>query len=206
MPWAPPYMGLSEMRSHLRISDQDDDDDILDAVEAASRAIDRCCHRQFGRVDAAEQRFYEAAFDKRSRRWYLVIDDVMTTDGFAAEVQDSSGATVGAISSYLLTPRNAVAKGMPWTEMLIRSDATYHPSASDPDVAITAQWGWTAIPGTVKKACKIQASRFFNRKDSPYGVAGSPEAGAELRLLAKVDPDVELMLRQYTRLDWVVAS
>lgn len=50
------------------------------------------------------------------------------------------------------------------------------------------------IPDAVKLACTIQAARFFKRRDAAFGVAGSPELGNELRLLAKLDPDVALLV------------
>jgi hypothetical protein len=64
-------------------------------------------------------------------------------------------------------------------------------------VKVTALWGWTAVPVAVKQATLLQASRFFSRRHSPYGVAGSPELGSEIRLLARVDPDVGVSLRDY---------
>jgi hypothetical protein len=66
-------------------------------------------------------------------------------------------------------------------------------------VQVTATWGWTAVPATIKKATLLQASRFYKRRDAPFGVAGSPDMGSEMRLLAKVDPDVEVMLGDYRR-------
>lgn len=59
-------------------------------------------------------------------------------------------------------------------------------------------------PEPVKLAAMIQASRLSKRRDSPFGVAGSPEFGSELRLLSKLDPDVETLLRPY-RLPWMFA-
>lgn len=53
------------------------------------------------------------------------------------------------------------------------------------------------VPDSIKLACLLQASRFFIRREAPFGIAGSPEAGSELRLLAKVDPDVEVILGPY---------
>jgi hypothetical protein len=53
------------------------------------------------------------------------------------------------------------------------------------------------VPSAVKQACLIQASRFFTRRYAPFGVAGSPESGSEMRLLAKVDPDVAVILGPY---------
>lgn len=54
--------------------------------------------------------------------------------------------------------------------------------------------GFTTVPAAVKLACEIQASRWFKRNDAPFGVAGSAEMGTELRLLARLDPDVEVLL------------
>jgi hypothetical protein len=50
------------------------------------------------------------------------------------------------------------------------------------------------VPPTIKLATQLQASRWLKRRDAPFGIAGSPELGSELRLLAKLDPDVEVLL------------
>lgn len=50
------------------------------------------------------------------------------------------------------------------------------------------------VPAPVKYACMLQASRWFKRKDAPFGISGSPEMQGEMRLLAKLDPDVEVLL------------
>jgi hypothetical protein len=55
------------------------------------------------------------------------------------------------------------------------------------------------VPSAVKLATRLQASRFMARRDSPYGVAGSPDAGSEIRLLSRVDPDVAVALRGFSR-------
>ena len=71
-------------------------------------------------------------------------------------------------------------------------------------VEVTAKWGWTATPPAVVNANLILASRFLKRRDSPFGMAGSPEMGNELRLLSKLDPDVAVMLAHY-KLFWGAA-
>lgn len=53
------------------------------------------------------------------------------------------------------------------------------------------------VPPTITAACLLQASRFWKRRDAPFGIAGSPVLGNEMRLLAKLDPDVEVMLWNY---------
>jgi hypothetical protein len=65
---------------------------------------------------------------------------------------------------------------------------------------VTAVWGWTAVPTSVKQATLLQASRFHKRRHAPFGVAGSPEMGSEIRLLSRVDPDVSVALRDFNRL------
>ena len=40
----------------------------------------------------------------------------------------------------------------------------------------------------------------IHRKGSPYGIAGSPDLGSELRLLAKLDADVAVLLRSFVRM------
>jgi uncharacterized phiE125 gp8 family phage protein len=199
MAWAPDYVTASELKSYLRINDTDDDAELAFAITAASRAIDLNTNRQFGVVAAAEQRFYTSYWDRRRARWVVEVDDLMSVSNFAAITVDSEGVTVGTIDDYVLEPRNAAAKGRPWTALLVRPNSEYKPTAARDGVAVTALWGWTAVPATVKHATLLQASRFFARRNSPYGVAGSPQEGSELRLLSKVDADVAVSLSSYRR-------
>ena len=66
-------------------------------------------------------------------------------------------------------------------------------------MSVTATFGWAAVPATIHNACLLQASRFFADRNMPHGIAGSPDLGNELRLLAKVHPDVEVMVTPYKR-------
>jgi hypothetical protein len=171
-----------------------DDAELATAITAASRAVDRECNRQFGNVGAAVERFYPAAFSGGRGRWKVSIDDLQSTTGLIVKV----GTTT--VTDYVLEPRNAVAEGLAWTRLLFGPLAEAVPSCRDGYlVSITAPWGWTAFPVAVVQACKIQSHRIANRRDSPYGVAGSPQDGSELRLLARVDPDVAVSLGLYRR-------
>ncbi len=81
-------------------------------------------------------------------------------------------------------------------------------------IKATAPWGWAAVPGAVHYAALLQASRFLGRRDSPYGVAGSPPrrdsgsgisvAAKEMRLMDVLDPDVAASLDIFRR-DWHIA-
>lgn len=191
--WAPDYITTAELKAALRIGDAVDDAELPAVVTAASRAIDQHCNRQFGTVDAPEQRWYTARFSVRRCRWVLDIDDLMSAVGLAVLVD----ATV--VTKYTLEPRNAAALGRPWTRLVFAVDAEKQPDGSQDQGAITAPWGWTAFPTQVKQAAKLQGSRFVARRDSPYGVAGSPQDGSEVRLLARVDPDVAVSLAGLVR-------
>lgn len=201
MAWKPVYATTEDLKAFLNINVSDSVDDAFLglAVEAASRAIDVSCNRQFGAVAVAEERFFTARYDRARCRWVVPIDDLMSTTNFAAEVQDSDGQTVGAIDDYVLEPRNGAQTGRPWTQLMVRPSSTQKPIGTPDEVAVTALWGWTAVPDTIKTACLLQASRFHHRRESPYGVAGSPDMGSELRLLARLDPDVAVMVNPFRR-------
>lgn len=199
MAWKPDYVTAEELKAFLRIFDSVDDTQLGLAISGASRAIDVSCNRQFGKVALAEQRFYTAHYDRTRCRWIVDIDDLMDITGFEAEVQDADGNTVGAIDEYTLEPRNAAAEGRPWTRLVVRPGSAFRPTGLENEVAASALWGWTSTPDTIKQACLLQASRFFARRESPYGVAGSPDLGSELRLLARLDVDVAVMVGAFRR-------
>lgn len=194
MAWAPDYTTVGDLSSYLRIDDLIDAAELGLAITAASRAIDNACNRQFGKVAAAAERLYTARPDYERGWWVADVDDFMTTDGLAVAVADT------AVPTTTLEPINAAGKARPWTRVVFTADSEAQPSGDSHEVAVTALWGWTDVPATVVQATLLQASRFFKRRDAPFGVAGSPEVGSELRLLAKVDPDVAVMLGDYRRL------
>lgn len=184
MTWAPDYVAVGVLAEFVRIPDSDDDAQLAPAISAASRAIDRHCRRQFGLVAAPEARYYRPRWDSRRCTWVVDTDDLMTVTGLLVDGE--------VVASPVLLPRNAGAEGRPWMALVL--DGT--PSS---EVAVTARWGWTAVPEAVKEACMLQASRLFKRRVAPFGIAGSPGEGSEIRLLAKLDPDVVVSLEAYRR-------
>lgn len=193
MVWAPDYAQTSDLKSYLRIDDSDDDAQIGLAITAASRAADRYCNRQFGVTDGLEERSYTAAWDRRRRRWVVEIDDLMTVVGLEITTD------AGTIDAYQLEPINAEFQTQPWTRVVVDPASAVAPTTDENGVQVTATFGWSAVPTPVKQATLLQASRIFKRRDAPFGVAGSPQEGSELRLLARVDPDVEVALGPYRR-------
>lgn len=203
MGWQPSYATGGELAAFTRISDSADDAQLELAIAASSRAIDDRCRRQFGRSPVAEPRIYTPRWSRSRGGWLVPIDDVATTTGLlvaADQVGDGGYATAVAAGAYRLRPNNAAAKGWPYTELLVSSTTV---ATAGPDtVRVTATWGWPGIPDGIRQACLMQASRLLSRRDSPFGVAGSPDIGSELRLLSTLDPDVAVAVEPYRRRVW----
>lgn len=201
MAWAPAYATADELAAHLRIEDEIPTLELELDIEAASRSADRATGRQFGLVDAAEERTYVARWNGTDGLWEAEIDDLMTTTDLVVTVD---GSAVSA-SNYEKWPLNAAQKSRPW-EIIRLEDATQAALGSGPyTIKVTAWWGWcdpdnsdaAAVPDTVKKGVLLQAARLNQRKQAPFGIAGSPELGSELRLLDKIDADMQVILRDY---------
>lgn len=204
MAWEPDYTTAVDLAAYLRIDDNDDDLQLATAATSASRAIDRFTCRQFGLIDAPEARYYTARWSRSRGMWLVAIDDLMTETGLEVATEQYADGIFVAVTAPVLRPRNALQKGRPWTELAIPNESAVGPLfGRDGGVRVTGRWGWTSVPVTVEQAALLQGSRVFARRDAPFGVAGSPEAGSELRLLAKVDPDVAVMLNSYRRRVWV---
>jgi hypothetical protein len=212
------YTDLDTFRLFIRSAavadDIDDPDSAIEAlaVESAARAIDRACGRTFRLADVtASARYFTytpprgwdvPVYDPNPQDWYrhavLPIDDVADTTGMIVTFDTSgNGDYTLATTEYRVGPSNATARQMPYSSLIFDS-GTYPPSCTE-GVKVEALWGWGAIPQTIVNANLIQASRFYKRRDAPFGIAGSPDMGSELRLLAKLDPDVALMVGAYKR-------
>lgn len=190
MAWKPDYVTLAEAKAFLRVTDTVDDVEIGLWITAASRAVDLVCNRQFGLESTPIARTYQRppAYNPISGMWELEIDDLMTSTGLLV------GGVAFVSSGCTLLDMNAAADQVPYQ----RIGYTYSPMTSSPGYStsnvITAQWGWTAVPSAVKAAVRLQLNRWNARRDSPYGVAGSPDQGSEMRLLSRLDPDVSTTL------------
>lgn len=196
--WKPTYAALTEMRDWLRIRDiTDTDDDALLTLKlsAASRAVDGSCHRQFGKVDSPVTRSYPVRWSRTWQAHTAEIDDIMDTTDLALTLD---GVALTA-DQYKLRPRNAIADGRPYTYVLVAVNPT-----GDGELAGLGLWGWNAPwPDEVKEATMLQASRLNIRRDSPYGIAGGADGSGELRLLARLDPDVVPLVSALVRTGWV---
>ena len=194
------YCTLQEVKNALAIDDPQDDLAIEAAIMATSRMIDDYTGRFFyqdGTQQSPVVRYYTA-----KDWWTCNIDDatyiseIATDDNF-----DQLYTNVWASDDYMVEPVNNPRRGWPWTR-LIAIGSYIFPYNLPQSVKVTAAWGWSAIPEEVKMACRLQAARFFVRRQSPFGIAGSPEIGT-VRLSSRLDPDVELLLKPFRKVSWM---
>jgi hypothetical protein len=196
MSWNPAYATPAELAGWINA------DAVLDAVpltlsiEAASRAIDQATGRQFGQSAAPEIRYFPAEYDRKRGLWHADVDDVSTTVGLVVEIDDA------AVESYFLAPVNAASKGRPYTAI------EFLPHQSFQRLAVTARWGWAAVPDSIKLGCLIQAGRLFERRDSPGGpLIGRKVDDVDYRwgnASIELDADVLTSIAPYRRV-WAAA-
>lgn len=182
MPWAPDYVTVADVKGYLLgsgVVDTVDDTYYALWATAASRAVDRATYRQFGKISAAAARVYRRPpfYSTDAGLWVVEIEDVYDITGLLV------GGVAYASSGAVVLPDNAPADLRPWTQLGFTSCPTM-------PLTVTALYGWSAVPTQVQTACLLQAARWNFRRSAPAGVAGSPDAGSEVRLLAKLDPDV----------------
>ncbi|MGD0248289.1 MAG: hypothetical protein ABSB75_04475 [Candidatus Limnocylindrales bacterium] len=171
-------------------------DPLLDiALAAASYAITDTCERDFSIPSGvSESRYFQG---RRHGISYLEIDDLVDDTGLVIATDDGTNTYPTTVTTaYDLMPLNAPAKGFPHHGIAFHSLVSLGVGwPRRPLIKVTsARWGWPAIPYAVEQACLIQAARLYKRKDSPFGIAGSPLEGNVLRLLARLDPDVQMLL------------
>lgn len=215
MAWEPDYVTEDEFKTYVKIATDDESDNTYIALDitAASRAIDRCCssrpnglgaRRQFGKVASSTARYYTPRWDRDQGRWVIEIDDLAVGTGLVVEIdQDNDDVYESTVTDYVLRPRDAIANNRPFTQIAVGVGSAVQP-IDWPDSArvTTDQWGWSAVPSTIKRACLLQTHRFNKRRVSPFGVKGSPQKGTQQSLMDQVDADVEQMLAPYIKIGW----
>ena len=193
-----PYVTLPEMRAYLKIEpERTEMNPALEAaIAAASKFVDRHCHRQFNKSDIATTRTFKVLSRGRS----LWVDDFYTTDGLVID-----GAAWDS-KRYDLYPGNGVYEGVPGWPFYRLDDiryGNYGPYARfgglgsyEGSVTVTAKWGWAEVPAPIKQATYLQAGHLYKMADAPNGVAGMDQFGAiRIRSL----PQVTDLLCDYVR-------
>jgi hypothetical protein len=196
------YCTLSDLKTSLAIEDIQDDTALEAAILTASRMIDDYTGRFFyrdGTTAAPITRYYTPD------SWYITnLDDFVSLNQIALDDDfDQTYTTILAASDYLIDPVNNARRGWPYTR-ITAIDRYIFPYAYPQSVRVQAVWGWPSVPAEIAMATKLQASRLFIRRQSPFGIAGTPEIGT-VRLTSRLDPDVEALIRPFRKMSGLVA-
>ena len=172
------------------------------AADAASRAIDQATGRQFG--SATQTRTYRPRWHRNG--WYVDTEDIMSVTSVANH--DST-----AITDFILTPRNAVPNGRPYTGIEFHGGTPFAWYGGYPVnhhhsvITVTGEFGWTAVPEAIKLATQIAAGRLYERRNSPGGVLTQrdiDDTSYHWASSAELDADVLATIRPYVRV-WAAA-
>jgi hypothetical protein len=179
------YVDLASFKSDLSIPDSSTDSTCTMALEAASRVVEVKTNRKrywLGSVD--ETRNYEGV------GYAVFVDDI--TSITSVTVASSRTDTFTTYTDYDPYPLNAPADGRPYTRLILDRPYRY--------VKLTGRYGWPEVPGQIKEAVTIIASRVMKRvREAPFGIVTSGGIEGTVARIVREDPDVAEMLKSITR-------
>ena len=195
------YCSLAEIKTYTGISGSGQDDNLENAVETASREIDKICNRIFYQT-SSQDRYYTPI-----EKYQVLVDDISTTSGLVVKIDDNDDGTHNKTltidTDFYLTPVNVTDTQLqyqPYTCIKILADRSSE--RFDPRIVkqlkVTSSFGFSSTPDAIKQATLLQATRLFKRKDSPFSVYGSDQTG-NIELLNKFDPDAMKIIKGYIK-------
>jgi hypothetical protein len=203
------YRTVSELKGWLGLSGSGQDTNLGYALDAATAAIDAYAGRQFDIDGAVVTRLYDCEYMD-----YAEVDDIATSTGLVVKTLNADGSVAETLTlntDYYLAPYNAdkVEPVMPFTKiiMAIEKSGKVLPTEHRQGLSVTAKFGFSAVPDAIEQATLIQASRFFQRKNSPMGFSGNPVSGQpDVFFLSELDPDVKNLIKPFKKTTITLAS
>lgn len=191
------YATLEKLRGRVDRSDTVRDDELLDALDDASRQIDDDTGRRFW-LDATTS---AKVINPRGRvirgddGERLLVPDIGSTTGLIVEVGTvTAGVFSGtAVTDYETGPDDAPTDGHA-IEWLLRPASCWRLGPLT-RIRITARWGWPVVPVPIRGAALLLAHRRYRRRGSPEGVAGFGDMGVVR--VSRFDPDYDNAIGRY---------
>ncbi|QDP46750.1 MAG: hypothetical protein Tp156SUR915002_40 [Prokaryotic dsDNA virus sp.] len=203
------YVSTADLKNYIGLTGSGQDTNISNAIQSASRQIDRICGRRFFQDATANAK----TFTPKSNL-FLETPDISTTTGLIVKLDTTDNGsydkTLTIDTDFIVMPTNPRVLGSgagehePYTEIRIlntRSSERFDPDIIN-NVQITAKFGFAIIPEDIKQATLIQGLRLFKRKDTPFNVFGNETTGT-IELFNKFDPDAMSLLKNFRRLNLV---
>ncbi len=188
------YAALATLKLDVGISDANDDALLQLALDAATTWIDQYTGRSFVGETGATKYYYPTA-----SRYLDLTPDIRTVTSINTDINgDGTFTDSFAATDYLLAPLNPEPDAGIYSRIEITplSAKSFTPNRR---IKVVGDWGYTvsgAAPPSIQKACLIQASRLFKRKEAPFGILQTTDLGQFTRISA-LDPDVKALLDPY---------
>lgn len=209
------YCTLDDLKSSdvLRTPTSANDDAFLaDIITAVSREIDTETSRYFYKSAADETRYFDAKVPD-----YLYIDDTVSITTLYTDDGSRTYPYTWATTDFDLLPYEAISLAEPEPYRFIQVaptgkysfPITTHQAYIYPHygsrfpitkgVKITGIFGWPQVPTLIAKACLLWSARTFMRYAAPLGVTAMSALGQMTVKVPPPDPDVEMMIMNYSR-------
>ena len=179
-----PYISRDELKLVLGITDSSEDALVTRAVNGATRAIDnKSAYSTFWKTATAVARVVETEGRVLYKRGLDPHYKLLLPDGIAS----ATGFSVDGVTAPTLVDPSLLDLGKPVTA--IRLPYSWYRKHQ---ITITAFWGWPELPDDIVMATQMQAQRYYKRRGSPEGIAGSAEWG--MVRIPRLDPDVQAIM------------
>jgi hypothetical protein len=178
------YTNAATMRTYLGIQPTVTQFDELlnEAIESASREVDKRTRRYFGNEVEASTRTFDV-----DGYGLLAIDDAI-----------SGTIELDGYTGFKELPRNGIVDGAPGHPITRLEHWAFWDGC---EVEVTARWGWEDVPAVVREATKMLAAETFMSKDTPLGYKGSDQIGV---VIMRERTPILKKLEFYTRRDVIL--
>lgn len=198
------YCDIDELKRDLYaegiVPDNVNDDDLRSVITAVSREFDLYTGTCFYDPGSDDTRYYTAR--DGNEVW---IDPATTVTSVATDDDLSRNySTSWTVSTHYETwPYNTNAsRGLPTYVIKRVPLGDYQFPTTERGVKVVGRFCYnaSATPAAtiadVKRACLLQCTRLFKRRDAPFGVLGPTEQG-QVSVIPGLDPDIKRLLDNY---------
>jgi hypothetical protein len=190
------YVTADDLKEILAIANETYADLAIQiAVNTASRSVDGYTGARF--YTTSEVRYFTPGWHGQDA---VFVTDIVSITTLEVDTDDDGtyDETWVQDTDFFLDPPNAIADGLPFTELVLNRRIRSRFPTSRNCLKVTGSFGWAATPWQVTQAAVLLANRFLTRtRSAPLGilVSAANDVVAQARL-GRIDPDVAFLLDQ----------
>ncbi len=201
------YCDKTDLKAYIGLTGTGQDDNIDNAINAASREIDKLTDRHFYKTETVISKYFTPI-----ELYSQIVPDIANTTSLVVKLDTTDNGThettLTINSDFYLKPINPLQIGKqsstlyyePYTSINIltkRSGERFNPDIVK-NIKVEAYWGYDIVPDAIKQATLLQATRLWKRKDTPFTVYGSDQTGV-VELFQKFDPDAMKLIKGFMK-------